>query len=136
MGAVDKYMETSMQIATGSMCKSDDIEGKAHYCAEIHSNLMFKDFDCFMEMRRAVAPGATCTPKCMTEWNASKLKMPKCTKIVSDMTQQIYDNLRNMLGDMAKVAQIDMQKIIDRMPDHIPTYDEACGARLPQQWLF
>jgi len=134
--AIDKYMETTMQIASGSMCKSDDIEGKTHYCAEMNSNLMFGDFDCFMEIKKAASPGATCTSKCMKEWNATKTKMPKCTKIVSDMSQVIYNNLKLMLGDMAKDAKIDMQKIIDQMPSHLPTYDETCGDHKPPQWLL
>jgi len=134
--AIDKYMDTTMQLATGSMCKSDDIEGKTYYCAEMNSNLMFRDFDCFMEMKKAASPGATCTSKCVKEWNATKVNMPKCAKIISDMTQVIYDNIKIMLGDMAKDAKIDMQKIIDGMPKHLPTYDETCGNHKPPQWVF
>jgi hypothetical protein len=132
--AMDKYMETSMQISTASMCKSDSMQGKPYYCTELNSGLVFKDFDCFMEMKKASSPGAKCTPKCVDEWDTAKKKMPKCSKILTDFTQQIYENVKSMLGDMAKDAKIDMKKIIDSMPKHLPTYDETCGDHAKAQW--
>jgi len=36
-----------------------------------------------------------------------------------------------MLEDMAKDAKIDMKKIIDSMPKHLPTYDEKCLPTTP-----
>jgi len=132
--AIDKYMETTMALSTESMCESDDVVGKTYYCAELSSTFMFGDFDCFMEMKKAASPDSTCTPKCVKEWKIAKVQMPKCSKIAIDMTQQIFDNIKRMLEDMAKDAKIDMKKIIDGMPKHLPTYDELC-MDLPQ-WLF
>merc|ERR1712083_123348 len=80
--AFDKYMATTMKMVTESMCKSDDIDGKTYYCAELSSNIMYRDFDCFMEMKMQ---SGKCTPKCMQDWDAAKLKMPKCSKIQTDM---------------------------------------------------
>jgi len=125
-GAMDKYLDTTMKGSMDSMCKSDSMQGKPYYCAELNSGLMFRDFDCFMEMKRASSPVATCTPKCVKEWQMAKEKMPKCSKIITDMSQQIFDNVKIMLGDLAKDAKIDMKKAIDSMPKHLPTYDEKC----------
>jgi len=124
--AMDKYMHSTMNITIGAMCEADDIQGKPYYCAEVNSDLMFQDFDCYMEMSKAVAPGASCTPKCMQEWAGMKAKAPKCSKIHTDMTQNIFDNVKVLLGDIAKDAKIDMKPVVDNMPKHLPTYDETC----------
>jgi hypothetical protein len=132
--ALDKYMETAMTLSTETMCKSDSMQGKPYYCAELNSYLMYKDFDCFMEMQKAASPGAKCTPKCVDEWDTAKKKMPKCSKIVTDLKQQTYDGVKTMMGDMAKDAKIDMKKIVDGMPKHLPTYDETCGDHAKARW--
>jgi len=125
--AMDKYMRSTMNLSIGSMCESDDIQGKPYYCAEINSNLMFKDVDCYMEMKTVGQGLGRCTPKCVQEWDALKGKSPKCSKLVTGLTQKIFENVKVLMEDIAKDAKIDMKKIADNMPKHLPTYDETCG---------
>lgn len=125
--AMDKYMRSTMNLSIVSMCESDNIQGKPFYCAEINSNLMFKDVDCYMEMKTVGQGLGRCTPKCVQEWDALKEKSPKCSKLATGLTQKIFDNVKVLMEDIAKDAKIDMKKIVDNMPKHLPTYDEKCG---------
>lgn len=133
--AMEKYMLSTMNVSTGSMCDSEIVDGKAYYCGELNADLMYKDFDCSMErMSAAQKHGAAqkpgeCTPKCMQEWQVAKVKVPKCSNIVSSMTQQIYDNVKTLLKDIAADAKIDVKKILDNMPAHLPTYEEHCNKK-------
>lgn len=132
--AVDKYMQSTITIATESMCKFDEartwrhpIDGAKVYCGELQNTLMFEDVDCFMERQQAAGPLAKCTPQCMKEWDQAKYHMPKCSKIIEDMPNQIFDQVKVMLTDMSKDSKIDMKKIIDSLPKHLPTYDDKCS---------
>jgi len=129
--AMNKYIETTMESSMVSMCLSDSMQGRPYYCAELNSYFMFKDFDCYLEMKSSASQLAKCTPKCVHQWEMSKKKMPRCSKVVNYMQQQVFDNIKIMLKDMAKDAKIDMKKIIDGMPKHVPTYDEKCLAPPP-----
>jgi len=129
--AMDKYMRSTMNLSVGSMCESDDLQGKPFYCAEVTSDFMYKDFDCYLETTKS---GATCTPKCVQEWDAFKAKAPKCTKLVTGLTQKVFDNVKVLMEDISKDAKIDMKKMIDNMPKHLPTYDETCGDHHPPRF--
>jgi len=125
--AMNKYLMTTMDASMKSMCfPLGEVQGKPYYCGELNSYLMFKDFDCYLEMKSSASQLAKCTPRCVHEWETSKKKMPRCSKVITEMQQQVFDNVRIMLQDMAKDAKIDMKKIIDGMPKHVPTYDEKC----------
>jgi len=72
--AMNKYLVTTMGSSMESMCNSDSMQGKPYYCAELNSYLLFKDFDCYLEMRSSASQPAKCTPKCVHEWEVSKKK--------------------------------------------------------------
>lgn len=122
--AFEKYMESVMQIVMGSMCDKEELAGGSYYCAQLSSELMFRDIDCFIEMKQTSGVLAKCTPRCVKLWEGTKDKLPKCSKEFNGMTQKIYESMLTLLKDMSKSATIPMN--IDHMPKSLPSYDDIC----------
>lgn len=139
--AYSKYMGSVMDMFSGPLCDTEILEdGKPYYCAQLNSELMLRDVDCFMEMK-GVTIGAgkpKCTPKCVSIWEGLKAKLPKCSKTFMDMSQQVYEKMVIFMQDLAKSFKDKelAQNIIAKMPKTIPSYEDKCAPPPPAPVSF
>jgi len=103
--AFQTYLETTTNAQLDSVCDSEEAVGPSprpsgdgffqkHYCSEINADLMYKDFECFIEYKSGGARG--CTPKCLSRWQGMNLRFPGCTQAFARQTQFIYEAMRTM----------------------------------------
>jgi hypothetical protein len=120
-----KYMSDVMNLYMGSMCNYEDQAGGKYYCAQLNSVLMFRDFDCFVEMKQTSGALAKCTPRCVELWQGTEKKLPKCSKQLLNTNQEMYKAVLTLMEDMSKYSKHPIPT--KNLPKTIPNYDDICG---------
>lgn len=130
--AMERYMDGAMGLVMDTFCESDKvrIDGKPLYCAEISSDVMYRDFDCFIEFKSAGVQ--KCTPKCTQEWQRLQAKSPTCSKIFNDQTTQLYQLMRSTMQSLAEQSNDEnFKKALEHMPKTLATYNDVCNHGAP-----